>query len=512
MSAYHYNIGLKFQDVAEQFAERPALIVKGAAVSYGQFNLQVNRVARFLQNNGVGKADVVAIFNNKSVSGYACIFACLKIGAIYTNIDYSSPWERVQKILDRCQPKLIVDDNSNAVFLSQIRTAPVVNISDDEIINVIAELPSNEPETVAGITGSDPAYIMFTSGSTGFPKGAVMSHQNVLNFASWARDTYNISPEDVFTNINQIYFDNSVFDIYSSLLAGASLVPITSDGVKDPKTIVKTINETGCTIWFSVPSMLVYLLTTKALTASDFSSIRRILFGGEGFPKSKLKQLYDLFGHRVQLFNVYGPTECTCICSSYLISEADFEVMNELAPLGYLAPNFSYYLLGNDQDSEHGELVLGGPNVGLGYYNDADRTAAAFVKRDGNLYAEWCYKTGDLVKRDERGRLHFKGRADNQVKHMGYRIELEEIEAGFNSISYVNEVGVIYERLAEGMGQIKAFVSVNDTSKKSSDLLADIKKAVPSYMVPRIIVILDSLPKNKNGKVDRKQLAENRAT
>ncbi|HTF05136.1 MAG TPA: amino acid adenylation domain-containing protein [Bacteroidia bacterium] len=508
MSAYNYNIGLCFQDVTSRFGNRRAIVVSGMPLSYTELNIEVNRIAHYLLLKGMRKGQVIAIFNNKSATAYACILACLKIGVLYTNVDFTSPWERVQKILERCKPVFILDDNSGAEILSHIPANAIINIGTASFQEEIAAMDAGNPACVKDITGSDPAYIMFTSGSTGFPKGAVMSHQNVINFVNWAQATFAITHEDVFTNVNQIYFDNSVFDIYCSLLSGAALVPVHTDGVKDPKSIVKTINDSGCTIWFSVPSMLVYLLTTKALAKEDFTSIRRVLFGGEGFPKSKLKQLFTLYGDRMELHNVYGPTECTCICSSYRISTVDFENMNELAPLGFLAPNFSYYLISED-DEHAGELVLGGPNVGLGYYNDPERTAAAFVTRPGHLHFEWCYRTGDLVRVDEHGHLHFKGRADNQVKHMGYRIELEEIEAGFNAIPYVNEVGVIYEKMGEGLGQIKAFLSINDPAKKTADLQADIKKILPAYMVPRIIVILDNLPKNKNGKIDRKQLALN---
>lgn len=509
MSNYIYNIGLRFQQSVEQFPERTAIAPPGQSpCTYRELNAQANRIAHYLLSRGVRKNNVVALFNNKSVSGYASILACLKIGAIYTNVDFNSPRERVEKILGRCNPILVLDDNTGSEARQCVAAEKLVNIGEPAFTQAIAKLPAENPREVETVTGADPAYIMFTSGSTGFPKGAVMSHSNVLNFINWGQATFNVTQDDVFTNVNQIYFDNSVFDIYVSLMSGAALVPVHSDSVKDARELVRAINDSGCTIWFSVPSLLVYLLTTKALSAGDFGTMKRVLFGGEGFPKARLKQLYDMFSPRVELHNVYGPTECTCICSSYLIGESDFDNMNELAPLGFLAPNFCYILLNEDEhDSDTGELVLGGPNVGLGYYNDPERTASAFIHRKGTLYSEWMYRTGDLVKRDEKGHLHFKGRADNQVKHMGYRIELEEIEAGFNGIPYVNEVGVIYEKMASGLGQIKAFVSVSDPAKSVSDLQSAIKKAVPAYMVPRVIVILNSLPKNQNGKVDRKQLA-----
>ncbi|MGE0590826.1 MAG: AMP-binding protein, partial [Cyclobacteriaceae bacterium] len=368
---------------------------------------------------------------------------------------------------------------------------------------------NNGPFIDQNFHGMSPAYIMFTSGSTGFPKGAVISHSNLLHFIEWGRDTFDVVPSDVFTNANPIYFDNSVFDFYVSIFNGATLVPISHSLVKKPRELVEAINASRCTIWFSVPSLLVYLLTTKVLKGTDFQNISRISFGGEGFPKNKLKQLFGLFGHRVTLINVYGPTECTCICSSYKITENDFVSMNELAPLGFMAPNFGYELIPvSDGTPSLGELALTGPCVGLGYYNDPERTMKSFVQNPNVPYNQIMYKTGDLVERMPNGYIHFRGRIDNQVKHMGYRIELEEIEAAFSTLSYVDEVGVIYEKISDELGQIKAFLCINIPNVDEMTISDDIRQIVPAYMVPRRIVVLDRLPKNQNGKIDRRQLKE----
>jgi D-alanine--poly(phosphoribitol) ligase subunit 1 len=248
-------------------------------------------------------------------------------------------------------------------------------------------------------------------------------------------------------------------------------------------------------------------MTTKVLTASSLPAIRRFIFGGEGFPKPRLKKLYEMYGATAKLYNVYGPTECTCICSSYLITEKDFEDMANFAPLGYLAPNFSYVLLNADETGTFGELGLKGPNVGAGYYNDSERTAKSFVQNPYNAnYNEVIYKSGDLVQVDGLGQLHFKGRADNQIKHMGYRIELEEIESLLNTIPSVNEAAVIYERINESLGQIVAFVAA--TGVESNMVLNELKKLVPEYMVPRKLYVLDFLPKNQNGKIDKVALKD----
>jgi D-alanine--poly(phosphoribitol) ligase subunit 1 len=499
--------------VSSNFANRTALkYPDGSVVSYSVLNETSNKLAHFLLNQNLRRGDVVAIFNEKSSLSYSLMLATLKTGIIYTNLDLSSPWPRIEKILRTCEPKAIFIDGPGIEIGIELNKAfsqtPVFEIGKDLSLDLLAAYSGKDLEQTCNIHGGDAAYLMFTSGSTGFPKGAVMSHNNVLNFIRWGQQTFDIGSEDIFTNANPIYFDNSVFDFYVSLYSGACLVPLSHELVKDSKMLVEAINQAACTIWFSVPSLLVYLLTTKALSKNDFPNITRISFGGEGFPKNKLKQLYDLVGKRIKLFNVYGPTECTCICSSYIIGPRDFENMNELAPLGLIAPNFGYEILPADQSNlNFGELALTGPCVGLGYYNDPERTAACFVQNPNRKYNSLMYRTGDMVERAENGYLYFKGRVDNQIKHMGYRIELEEVEAAFSSLSYIHEVGVIYEKLNAELGQIKAFVSVDGNQIDPTTIVTDIRKLLPPYMVPRIVKVLEKLPKNANGKIDRKQLA-----
>lgn len=511
MKGYVYNVSVKFQEVVKQFSGKVALhYPEGKSYTFLELDDLSDRLADFLWKKELRSGDVIAILNEKSVYGYALMIACLKTGVIYTNLDSSSPWLRLQKILSTCTPKAVFCDDGLPYDFPELETDfPGVRRYYLSTISLSKGDTLKSSFLDQNFHGDSPAYIMFTSGSTGFPKGAVMSHSNLLHFIEWGRETFEVTSSDVFTNANPIYFDNSVFDFYVSIFNGATLVPLSHALVKSPKDLVQAINKSQCTIWFSVPSLLVYLLTTKVLKETDFPTVNRISFGGEGFPKNKLKQLFDLFGHRVTLYNVYGPTECTCICSTYKISEVDFTTMNELAPLGFMAPNFGYEILPlSEENPALGELALIGPCVGLGYYNDPERTMKSFVQNPKASYHQRMYKTGDLVERMPNGYIHFRGRIDNQVKHMGYRIELEEIEAAFSTLSYVDEVGVIYEKINAELGQIKAFVSINKSEMSETDISEDIKKIIPAYMVPRRIIIMERLPKNQNGKIDRKQLKE----
>jgi D-alanine--poly(phosphoribitol) ligase subunit 1 len=508
---YVHNLGCAFYRMADNRPDQPALIYpSGVSITYAALNERSNKIARALLERKIGHHSAVCIFNNKSVDAMASMIACLKVGAVYTNLDVNSPWQRVEKMLSRCRPDLVLVDEAGEEIREGLRDSyddRTTVLAETRFQDRLTELSGVNLPLTETVKGSDPAYIMFTSGSTGFPKGAVMSHANVLNFIGWARETFHITRDDVLTNVNPIYFDNSVFDLYASLFNGAAVCPIPGEITGRPKDLVACVGMLKCTLWFSVPSLLVYLLATKALCREDFSAMRTIVFGGEGFPKSKLSELYGLFGDRIRLVNVYGPTECTCICSSYPITADDVKNVNDLAPLGFLARNFGFHIAPMEGDGTGcGELYLSGPNVGLGYYNDPDRTRDAFVQHPNHTqYRDIVYRTGDLVQLDEEGRLHFKGRVDNQIKHMGYRIELEEIEAALNSLGYVHEAAVVYKRGKEGPGHIVAFVHGADQVGEKQ-IRRDLTTLLPPYMVPRDVIVTGMLPRNVNGKVDRVSL------
>ncbi|MBL0268165.1 MAG: AMP-binding protein [Chitinophagaceae bacterium] len=242
----------------------------------------------------------------------------------------------------------------------------------------------------------------------------------------------------------------------------------------------------GCTLWFSVPSLLIYLQTMKATDGRYLRRIKRFIFGGEGYPKPKLKALYDVYSETSEFFNVSGPTECTCICSSYKITADDFRDLQGFPPLGSIAGNFSYLILDDENkivsEGELGELCLLGPNVGLGYYNDPERTSASFVQNPYNdAFREVIYKTGDLVRLDPAdSKLYIHGRKDNQIKHMGYRIELEEIENALHSIEYILEAIAIHSN-SGGLSRIIAVLAVRHRVN-DDQLRQDLRKMIPDYM------------------------------
>lgn len=513
---YEYNLGIRFEKIAAEYSDKPALkfdVFEQDWVQYGELNSRANRIARYFINQGICKNDVVCISGVKKTDTFACMFACIKIGAVYTILDPGSPVERLSKIIRTCMPKILFLDSRMADALKDLsdKIGSKVTINEPDFLET--ELSSTRAENLPAtreVTGSNPAYIMFTSGSTGFPKGAVMTHENVLNLINWSIEKYGITADDILTNVNPLFFDNSVFDFYTALFSGASMVPFSKDVVTDPKLLVEMIDELKCTSWFSVPSMLIFLDTMKVFSKNNMKYIKRFIFGGEGYPKAKLKKLFNTYGDRAEIHNVYGPTECTCICSSYQLSAADFDDINGLSPLGKISDNFVYLILDENNkkvnDNEIGELCLLGPNVGKGYYNDTEMTVKSFIQNPYNdKYTEVIYKTGDLVRfNPDDKKIYIHGRKDNQIKHMGYRIELEEIETALSCITYVLQA-VVLQSSSRGLSQILAVVSSNDDVQEHK-LREDLKKIIPDYMIPSIFYFEDHLPKNQNGKIDRVNL------
>lgn len=497
-----------FEQVASENADQIAISSScDEEITYQELNFSVTSLANFLSSKEVKAGDVIAISNDKSWLSFALMFACLKIGAVYTNIDPTSPSERLDNILKTCQPKLIFNDlgvNHHDVSSYGIETITLADIN----LNSFSEF---ELRAQLSVNGNTPAYIMFTSGSTGVPKGVTITHQNILNFFHWVANTFKPQSGDVVLNINPIYFDNSVFDIYCALLSGATLAPVRTALLQSPRHLKDRLEHAQCNIFFAVPSLYVYLQSLKLFNSKAFDSVKVFSFGGEAYPKANLKKLYDKYSDSAQFINVYGPTEGTCICSSYQVSDDDFIDMASILPLGQINPNFEYLIIDENghviEDDSVGELCLIGNNLSLGYYNNTEETKRAFVQRsDRQNYPELMYKTGDLVHQEPTGCLYFNGRKDFQVKHMGYRIELEEIEHVLNTCQLIEQVAVVYKKQEFLAGEIIAFI-VGDEEQK--DLVIQFANdSLPQYMLPKEFKYIDKLVKNSNGKIDRKALIE----
>jgi len=506
----NHNLGLLFENIVDKYGKLNAIVFnKEYVVTYNELDGLSNQIANALHKNKLSSDDVILISGDKSLDMFATIIAALKAGITYCVYDPSGPLDRLKRITNVCNPQLIINSSKDEFILNSGLVDFVV-LEYKEIKKQALLLSPNRNAKVSNTLGNQLAYIMFTSGSTGTPKGAMISHDNVATLLDWSLDNFTFGPGELLANVSPSYFDNFVFDFYSSLFSGASIVPFNSQDIADPYTLLQSIDDLGCTSWFSVPTMLIYLQNMRLLTQSSLKKIRRIIFGGEGYPKSKLVDVFNMFNERIDFYNVYGPTECTCICSCYKVSQDDFEILDGFLPLGRMIPNFKYYILDNNlQPSSvggNGELCLYGPAIGQGYCNDLNRTEVVFVKDPFcSRYSRIIYRTGDIVNYNtEDDKLYILGRLDNQVKHMGYRIELEEIEICVTQLKYVNQACCVYN-VINNLSVLTLFVSTNQ--KELKVIRDDIKNLIPKYMIPSKIHTIDKLPLNSNGKVDRKALS-----
>jgi len=503
---YIYNLGQRFIEIANQNKDKTAIIFNDTgSITYRRLNDISNKIVNYFLNYGIVRNDVVAIQNNKSVVGFATMIACLKMGVIYTNFDYTNPTDRIKKIFETASPKIVFADsmNTNISELCTSMNIPYIN-TDCETMQYEIDSQSNtiDRNIVEFVPDCSPAYIMFTSGSTGIPKGVLISQRSIMNFIEWGKSTYQLRENDILTNVNPIYFDNSVFDFYCSVFNGLTMAAISKDIVEKPKEMLKIIDNIRCTLWFSVPSMLIYLTNLKLLGKQTLQSIRIFSFGGEGYPKELLRKLYGIYADQAEFYNVYGPTEGTCICSAYKIKEEDIK-QDGLTPLGHIAANFDYLILDErENESNYGELCLLGNQLALGYYNDAERTNKSFVRCEKyDTYNVKMYKTGDLVENVD-GVLFFRGRIDNQIKHMGYRVELEEIESALIKIENVKQCAVIHTLSKNNFSKLIGFIAT-EKDMDSASVRNDLKRYIPNYMIPNSFKFMKELPKNANGKVDR---------
>lgn len=492
-----------FAAKAASQVEAPALMFSEDIVSFGQLKTAAERCAAALVANGVRRGDVVALRMPKRQVSYALLLACLRQGAPYVFLDPKNPPERAARMIERLRPKLLISETAT---LNPFGGA--LTIDRDSADNWIAEFDVLPCDTAAAPTGSDPAYIMFTSGSTGEPKGAVIPHQGVLSLMAWARRMGYGAPGECFTGINPLHFDNSVFDIYCGLFNGAALLPIETSEVSNPSRWVKAIREGGASVMFAVPTLFLILDQLGLLTTEKLPNIRTFQFGGEGFPIGKLREFYARFEGRARLINVYGPTETSCICSSIEITPEILGASDaEFPPLGRMHDDFTYAVFGEDntqrRTGQPGELWISGPCVGLGYYANPQETAVRFGQDPRQqAYRAIGYRTGDLVREDAQGRLWFHGRVDNQVKIRGHRIELEEIDLAVQSVPYVRRAVAVV--LAGEDGSEIAVAYMADRAVVVAEVIALCREKLPAYMLPTKVVQFDDLPRNANGKIDRK--------
>jgi amino acid adenylation domain-containing protein len=502
---------------ASKFADDVAVEESdGAAMTYSELARLSDELRDRLRQLGVRPGDRVGVCLRKSADAVASLFGILKAGAAYVPVDSTAPPSRNAFIFRNCTVKVLIVEARLATALqqefSEAGFAPPFIIVEGvgggvplrqalerlKLENPAPSAPSSPRES------SELAYILYTSGSTGQPKGVMLTHGNAACFIDWCSDIFQPTPRDRFSSHAPFHFDLSILDIYVSLKHGATLVIVEEQLGKDPVRLAPWMAEKKLTVWYSAPSILSLLAQFGKLEQHDYSSLRLVLFAGEVFPIKYLKLLKSFLPHPTY-FNLYGPTE-TNVCTFYEVPRIIPESQSEAVPIGKACP-YCQPLVVDELGAEvsrgaEGELCIAGPSVLQGYWNLPENTAKALLPE---RQIRW-YRTGDIVRELADGNYKFLGRRDRMIKKRGYRIELGEIEAALYRHPSIKEAAVLAFPDDNGV-PIKAFTSTRDGSKLSMiELKKFCSENLPLYMVPDLFCCLESLPKTSTDKIDYQKL------
>jgi amino acid adenylation domain-containing protein len=508
---------------ADRHAGKRAIVMGDDSLTYGELEEAGNRLARVFQDAGCEPGDRLALFLTKSPWAIVSMLATLKAGCIYVPIDIASPAARVRRIMRSAEPRLVLASRAARDLLDDLVEGgdldgvPVGSIDPTPVAgrhvhSVFTRSDwSGYAASPLGSQGSsdDIVHLLFTSGSTGAPKGVMITHANVASFITWATGYFGMTAGDRISGHPPLVFDLSTFDIYGTLSVGAELHLVPPETNLVPHKLAELIRSSQLTQWFSVPSTMTYMAKFDALGRGDFPALKRVLWCGEVLPTPTLLYWMERLPG-VQFTNLYGPTEATIASSYYTVPEPPSSETEKI-PIGTACAGEELLLL--DQAlrpapvGEIADLYIAGAGLSPGYWRDQEKTRAAFLPdpRSDDPAAR-IYRTGDLARMTRDGMFHFVGRADSQIKSRGYRIELGEIEAALNSLAALRECAVIGVPTEDFDNTAICCAYATADGAGASHLRRELRRLVPSYMLPSRWKEFDHLPKNSNGKIDRAML------
>lgn len=486
----------------EKYSEHVALIDQNNSLTYAKVLDEVEHIAIEIVDRNLFKKPI-AVYMDKGARTVAAFLGIAISGCYYTVIDTKMPRNRVEKILDTFDPAIILTDKKNAEKVKELNREYLIyeDLLDREIsASDIERIVSTENK----IIDTDILYVLFTSGSTGVPKGVIITHRSVIDYTEWVGETFGFSHDTIIGNQAPFYFDNSVLDIYSTLRNGATLCVIPQMFFSFPIKLLEYIRDKQINTIFWVPTVLCRVADLDLLDKCDIDCLDNVLFAGEVMPARQLNAWIRRLP-KATFANLYGPTEITVDCTYYIV---DREIRDdESVPIGYACMNSDVMVLNYKDElaqvNEKGELCVRGSSLSLGYYNNPEKTQAAFVQNPLNsLYHELIYRTGDIVHYNERGEIIYDGRRDSQIKHTGHRIELGEIETAVFSNKEIKSNCCLHNAEKD---QLVLFY-VGDIEE--DELRKYLNTLLPEYMLPSLYRKMDSMPLNMNGKIDRVKLKE----
>ena len=513
---------------ADRQPEQVAVRWQGCEWSYRELEIRSNRLARALQRLGVRPGDRVGFWLYKSFASVQAVYGIMKAGAVYVPLDPHAPHRRVAYIARDCDLNVLLVDSAHAPQAPALceEGAPLRAVlcleSHPEPLELPPKVTVLGPEAIeveddtsvpSPAIESDLAYILYTSGSTGAPKGVMIAHRTCLTFVDWATETFGLRPQDRMTSIAPLHFDLSTFDLYATSNAAGTVVFVPEKLAALPVKLADLWQEERITVTYTVPSILSLLVQYGRLEAHDLSALRCVLFAGEVFPVKYLRRLVQAIGHAA-FYNLYGPTE-TNVCTYHQVRPCDIaEDAPPSLPIGRACANTKVFALDDqgqqiEQPGVEGELWVGGPTVAQGYWGDPEKSRRSFCQNPlQDRYPDRVYRTGDIVKLAEDGVTWlFLGRRDHMVKSRGYRIELTEVENVLYRHEGIKEAAVVAIPDEIVGNRLHAFVvPVEGSDLAASKLALFCQQYVPAYMIPEEFHVTEELPKTSTGKMDRPQL------
>ncbi|WP_238899182.1 amino acid adenylation domain-containing protein [Clostridium sp. YIM B02500] len=471
-------------------------------LTYHELVEESKSIGSFLIEN-IGMRKAVVVYMEKGARNISAFMGAAYAGCFYVPLDAQMPVERINIILDTLKPAAIIYDDKTEKYLSLIETDCIKVLYDE-----IHMLPKNEEKLETArrqMIDTDPLYILFTSGSTGIPKGVIVCHRSVIDYADWVVKTFELNENTTFGNQTPFYFSMSVLDIFATIRSGATLYIIPKMLFSFPVKLLEFLNEKGINMIYWVPSALSIVANLGALDVIKLPDLKKILFAGETMPTKQLN-IWRRHVPDAVYANLFGPTEITDI-GIYYIVDREFND-DEPIPIGVPCDNVDALIVDEDgqlvkECGKVGELLIRGSFLACGYYNNPEKTREAFIQNPLNKsYPETVYCTGDLVYWNENRELVYVSRKDFQIKHMGNRIELGEIENAMSALEGLDMCCCLYNKESD---QIVAVYSGSLETKKLSQ---NLKKKLPRYMLPNVCYNRSTMPLNMNGKIDRKKLIE----
>jgi amino acid adenylation domain-containing protein len=514
--------------VTEQADKRPEsfAVVADDRLTYAALDTLSTQLARLLKEGGARRGDRVGVLMPKSALAIVGLLGIYKADCIYVPLDPWSPVSRLEKILDSCENTWLLAGGPVTQVLEELfqqkRWRQLLQIGCLDTATAASngfpleftldDVRRCSSAPVPSQNGSDaPAHILFTSGSTGVPKGVVITHFGVIRFIEWAARYFAMDSSDRVSGHPPLYFDISLFDIFGAAAVGSELHLVPRELNLLPHKLADFVRASALTQWFSVPSLLNYMAHFDAVKFNDFPQLKRVIWAGEVLPTPTLIHWMKRLPH-VTFTNLYGPTETTIASSYYTVPECPQDPRAAI-PLGTACDEEELLVLDASLQpvpiGATGDLYIGGVGLARGYWRDPERTHAAFVRHPYRPF-ERLYKTGDLARVGEDGLVYFLGRSDSQIKSRGYRIELGELEAALNTISGMQECAVVAANTDGFEGAIIccAYVPEPSAALTPAFIRRELTRLIPGYMVPTRWLEFDRLPQSASGKIDRRRLKE----